>query len=101
MVALPHWPVDFTGDSLNESLLRLSMIAQGCERIPFIWFWPDGATGCVMMTHDVETAAGRDFTSSLMDIDSSHGFKASFQVVPGKRSEIPASFVRALQHPAF
>ena len=81
----PHWPVDFTVDSLHEAFLRLTMRAQGCDKVPFIWFWPDGASGCLILTHDVETAAGRDFTSSLMDIDTSHGFRASFQVVPEER----------------
>src|SRR5882762_9435946 len=37
----PHWPVDFTVDSLHESLMRMTMIAQGRDRVPFIWFWPE------------------------------------------------------------
>jgi len=77
------------------------MVANGSERIPFIWFWPDGAAGCIMMTHDVETAAGRDFSSSLMDIDLSHGFKASFQVVPEGRYEVPESYVREIRTRGF
>jgi len=97
----PHWPVDFTVDSLHESLLRLAMIAQGCEKIPFIWFWPEGADGCVIMTHDVETVGGRDFTSALMDIDMSYGFKASFQVVPEKRYEVPESYVSEIRARGF
>jgi hypothetical protein len=39
----------------------LSMQAKGVDRVPFVWFWPDRARGCVTMTHDVETAAGRDY----------------------------------------
>jgi hypothetical protein len=97
----PHWPVDFTVDSLHEEYLRLAMLAQGCKRIPFIWFWPDGASACLILTHDVETAAGRDFCSSLMDIDLSHGFRASFQVIPEKRYEIPDSFVGEIKDRGF
>jgi hypothetical protein len=97
----PHWPVDFTVDLLHESLLRLAMIAQGSERIPFIWFWPEGAAGCIIMTHDVETAAGRDFSSSLMDIDLSHGFRASFQVVPEKRYVVPEGYVSEIRTRGF
>jgi hypothetical protein len=97
----PHWPVDFTVDALHESFLRLAMIAHGYERIPFIWFWPEGRDACIIMTHDVETAAGRDFTSFLMDIDLSHGFKASFQVVPEKRYEVPESFVSEIRTRGF
>jgi len=67
-VSSGHWPVDFTVNSVHEAFLRLTMRAQGYDKVPFIWFWPDGASGCLILTHDVETAAGRDFTSSLMDI---------------------------------
>ncbi len=97
----PHWPVDFTVDSLHEAFLRLSMRAQGLDKVPFIWFWPDGASACLILTHDVETAAGRDFTPSLMDIDTSHGFKASFQVVPEDRYEIPDSYVSEIRNRGF
>jgi hypothetical protein len=97
----PHWPVDFTVDSLHEMLLQMAMTAQGCQRVPFIWFWPGGASSCVILTHDVETAAGRDFCSSLMDIDLSHGFRGSFQVVPEKRYEVPESFVNEIRSRGF
>lgn len=97
----PHWPVDFTVDSLYEMLLRMTMIAQGCERVPFIWFWPGGASSCLVLTHDVETATGRDFCSSVMDIDLSHGFRASFQVVPEKRYEVPESYVNEVRTRGF
>src|SRR5216684_1849740 len=56
----PRWPVDTTVEDICERLMLLSMEAKGVERVPFVWFWPDGANGCVMMTHDVETEAGRD-----------------------------------------
>jgi len=97
----PHWPVDFTVDSLHEAFLRISMRVQGCDKVPFIWFWPDGASACLILTHDVETAAGRDFTSSLMDIDVSHGFKSSFQVVPEERYEVPDSYVNEIRSRGF
>jgi hypothetical protein len=88
----PNWPVDFTADLLHEELLKLMMKAQGIGTIPFIWFWPDGASACAILTHDVETAAGRDFSSKLMDMDDSRGFKASFQVIPETRYEVPQSY---------
>jgi hypothetical protein len=97
----PHWPVDFTVDSLHESLLRMTMIAQGHDRVPFVWFWPDGAPSCLMLTHDVEGAAGRDFCPSLMDIDVSHGFRASFQVVPERRYKVPDSYVHEIRTRGF
>jgi hypothetical protein len=89
----PAWPVDFTVDTLHEEFLRLLLEANGLKKVPFIWFWPGGAPNCLMMTHDVETSAGRDFTSKLMDLDDSYGIKSSFQVIPEKRYEISEDYI--------
>jgi hypothetical protein len=97
----PRWPVDFTVDTLHEEVLRLSMEAAGIKRIPFIWFWPKGAPNCLIMTHDVETSAGRDFTSQLMDIDESYGIKASFQIIPEKRYNVPDEYISEIRSRGF
>ena len=91
-VPFPHWPVDFTADLLHQEFLKLVMQANKISRIPFIWFWPEGAQSCAILTHDVETNAGRDYSSTLMDIDLKYGFRASFQVVPEKRYDVPQAY---------
>jgi hypothetical protein len=96
-IAFPAWPVDRSVDLLFEKLLALSMQALGIHRLPFIWFWPDGHSACAIMTHDVETAAGRDFSDRVMDIDDEFGIKASFQIVPEKRYTVPASYLQAIR----
>ena len=100
-IRFPTWPVDFTVDNLHEEFLRLLLQRSGTDRVPFIWFWPNGAPNCLMMTHDVETADGRDFTSQLMDLDESHGIKASYQVIPEKRYEVPDEYVRGIRARGF
>jgi len=97
----PAWPVDFTVDTLHESILQLSMEAVGLKRVPFIWFWPDGAPNCLILTHDVETSAGLDFTAQLLDLDEFYGFKASFQLIPEKRYEVPDEFVQEIRNRGF
>jgi hypothetical protein len=97
----PKWPVDTTVESICENLLLLSLRASGVERIPFIWFWPDGAQGCVLMTHDVEAEEGRDFCEQLMEIDDSFGIKASFQIVPEDRYSVTAEFIRRIRDRGF
>jgi hypothetical protein len=97
----PQWPVDTTVESICENLLLLSLRASGADRIPFIWFWPDGARSCVSMTHDVETVAGRDFCGQLMDIDDAHGIKASFQIVPEGRYPVTPEFLSQLRDRGF
>src|SRR2546428_5874265 len=95
-IPFPHWPVDRTVERILERLLALSMKAQGIDRVPFVWFWPDGATSCAIMTHDVEQLAGRDFCSKLMDLDDSVGIKSAFEIVPEQRYPVPDGFLEEI-----
>lgn len=97
----PAWPVDFTADTFHEQTLLLAMRAANLQRVPFIWFWPEGAPNCFILTHDVETSAGRDFTPQLMDLDESYGFKASYQVIPQNRYEVSDAFVQEIRSRGF
>lgn len=97
----PHWPVDKTVDNTLSDLLLLSLRAHRVEKLPFIWFWPNGASGAAMLTHDVETELGRDSSAALMDLDESFGMKASFQVVPEKRYEVPRSYIDSIRKRGF
>jgi hypothetical protein len=97
-LAFPAWPVDCTVDVLHQEVLRLSMEAGGVRKLPFIWFWPKGAPNALILTHDVETSAGRDFTFQLMDLDESYGMKASYQVIPEKRYNVPDEYVSAIRN---
>ena len=100
-IIFPHWPVDFTVDTLMERALSLVLKSDRLERIPFIWFWPSGAPGCAMMTHDVEALAGRDFCDRLMDLDDSFGIKSSFQIVPEGRYPSGTAFLDRMRRRDF
>ena len=78
-----------------ERILLLSMKARNLARIPFIWFWPDGASSSAIVTHDVETNAGLNFVSGLMDVDDVFGIKASFQIVPEERYTVSKDLLKA------
>jgi hypothetical protein len=92
----PQWPVDRTVDSTMADLLLLSRCSHGVDKIPFIWFWPDGASAAAVVTHDVETELGRDSCTTLMDIDDSFGVKGAFEVVPEKRYEVSDSYINSI-----
>ena len=92
-IPFPRWPVDSSVEGLMRQLMLLSIRSTVSIIYPFIWFWPEGAPSCAIMTHDVETAAGRDFCQTLMDIDDSVGIKASFQVIPEEGIEWMKNFV--------
>jgi hypothetical protein len=96
-IPFPSWPVDRTVENIFERTLALCLEAQGIDRMPFIWFWPEGYTSCMMMTHDIETESGRAFSLRLADIDASFGIKSSFQVVPEERYAVWPAFLDALR----
>jgi hypothetical protein len=97
----PAWPVDTTVEHILQRLLLLTMKAHKLERIPFIWFWPDGKPACAMMTHDVETLSGLEFCSSVMDLNDSYGIKSSFQIIPQERYAASQETLEEIRRRAF
>src|ERR1700674_957827 len=97
----PHWPVDTSVDDLLQQLFLSAIRSSGVEQIPFIWFWPESAPSCVLMTHDVEGIAGRDFCPILMDINDSLGIKESFGVIPEQRYPMSPEFLSSIRDRGF
>lgn len=100
-IPFPRWPLDTSVDALMQSALGCIVEGRGGAKVPFIWFWPDGAPACAMMTHDVEGAAGLAFCSALAAIDDSFGIKSAFQLVPEGREEETAAALRMLRGRGF
>lgn len=100
-IEFPSWPLDKTVDNLCAELMSLSVKANGNQRIPFVWFWPDEYQGCVLMTHDVEHEEGRAFCGKLMDLDDRHGIRSSFQVVPEERYAVTEAFLGSIRGRGF
>jgi hypothetical protein len=97
----PRWPVDCSVDNLFQQLMLLSLRANRVEKIPFIWFWPEGASSCAIMTHDVESTVGQEFCEEIMNIDDSFGIKASFQIIPEDRYRISPEFLDSIRRRGF
>jgi hypothetical protein len=95
-ISFPRWPVDASVERTFEKLLTLLLRTHSMNRIPFIWFWPHGYPSCAIMTHDVETARGRDFCHQLMDLDDAYSVKSSFQIVPERRYSLSENFINAI-----
>jgi hypothetical protein len=100
-ISFPQWPVDCTVDRLQRKLLALGMKAQGADRVPFIWFWPEGHKSCAILSHDVENPDGKDFCGRLMDINEAYGFRTSFQVVPEVRYSVEKEFLDSITSRGF
>jgi len=100
-IPFPSWPVDSTVERILEMLLILLLKAHAVDKIPFVWFWPNGFPSCAIMTHDVEALPGRDFCSHLMDLDDAYGIKSSFQIVPEGRYPVSKGFLNTIQSRGF
>src|SRR5262249_50725537 len=88
-------------DRLMRTVLGLMLRKTGIRAIPFVWFWPDGAPSCVVMTHDVEGPVGGSFCETLMDLDDSFGMKSAFQIVPEMRGHPTRSLVENVRKRGF
>lgn len=93
----PSWPVDTTVDDLMNTIFGRLLEAHGIDELPFIWFWPEGHAACAIMTHDVETAAGRDFSGTLMAMEAEHDIVSAFEVVPEERYEVPEAYLEQIR----
>jgi len=100
-IAFPRWPVDRTVEEIFERELASLLRSRSVESIPFIWFWPHGWPSCAIVTHDVETAGGKDFCADVMDMDDSVGIKSSFQIIPESRYAVSARFLHDIRARGF
>jgi hypothetical protein len=97
----PQWPVDRTVEHLFEQVMLLSLEAQSIEQIPFVWFWPEGASSCAMVTHDVETMSGVLNCPYLMDTEDKFAIKGSFQLIPEERYEVTDALLDSIRRRGF
>jgi hypothetical protein len=84
-------------DSLhNLYAWLLTLIAEFAGRpVPFLDPWPDGRTWALVLTHDVETAAGYRDMELLRSLERDRGYRSSWNFV-GQRYPVDDSRVRAL-----
>ena len=96
-LSFPNWPVDTSVENLLEGFLLDSLGGAQIDSVPFIWFWPDGATGAAIMSHDVEATLGLNFLPRLIDLDDEFGIKASYQIVPEERYSVSKKLLASIR----
>ena len=96
-IPFPNWPVDCTTEKLMDAVWQGLLESETEEELPFIWFWPEGKSSCCIMTHDVETAVGRDFCKTMMEMERRHGITSAFEVVPEERYEVSERYLQELR----
>jgi hypothetical protein len=77
----PSWPLESSLHDLYDWLFGLLSSLAG-EPVPYLSPWPAGKESALVLTHDVETAVGRDNIEKLRAAERAHGFRSSWNFVP-------------------
>jgi hypothetical protein len=93
-VRFPRWPAEPALHDLYDWLFaRVAELAG--QPVPRLAAWPNGHSWSLVLTHDVETAVGRDHLLPLQDIEARLGFRSSWNFVP-LRYETPPALIADL-----
>jgi hypothetical protein len=76
------WPEELRYPAFLWEVIRQLLLQRGQSSLPSIAFWPAGRQYALVLTHDVETAAGQRRVRELADLDEAHGLRSSFNFVP-------------------
>lgn len=79
--AFPSWPLETSLHDLYDWLFDLVATLSG-EPVPYLSPWPAGRDSALVLTHDVETALGRDQIEQLRSPEREHGYRSSWNFVP-------------------
>jgi YD repeat-containing protein len=93
--SFPGWPIE---DSLHDFYDWLFAVIAGLADgpVPFVGLWPAGRTWAMVLTHDVETAAGLRDMDLLRAPERAHGYQSSWNFV-GARYRVDDETVRSMQ----
>lgn len=90
----PRWPAEPSLHDLYRRLYELAREVAGTD-VPWIGFWPGPNSWAVVLTHDIETAGGRDAVLPVVDMEARLGFRSAWNVVP-RRYEVSDAFIASL-----
>ena len=91
----PRWPAEpALHDLVDLVLQRVADVAGGA--VPYIAFWPRGRSWALVLTHDVETAAGRDAIETLRAVEAAQGYRSAWNLVP-EGYQVPEALVEHLK----
>lgn len=93
--SFPGWPVE---ESLHEFYAWLFVLVAGLAGapVPFLDLWPGGRSWALVLTHDVETAAGQRDIDLLRAPERERGYRSSWNFV-ALRYRVADDVVRSLQ----
>ena len=89
----PRWPAETALHDLVDRVLGWAADAAG-EPLR-TWPWPDEHAWALVLTHDVEKAAGRDAIDRVRAVEAAAGVRSSWNLVP-ERYDVPDALVARL-----
>jgi hypothetical protein len=91
----PRWPVEPALHDLCSFVL--TCVADAARQpVPYLEPWPAGHKWALVLTHDVETATGRDAIERLRAVEEALDYRSSWNLVP-ERYEVDDALVAHLQ----
>jgi hypothetical protein len=94
-VTFPRWPVETALHDVID-LVRLRLADAAGVPVPHLSPWPAGRSWALVLTHDVEHAAGRDAIERVRRVEEPLGYRSSWNLVP-ERYSVPDALVSHLQ----
>jgi len=79
--SFPAWPLDESVLLLLRFYAHCILLGLEAEDANFRWFWPRNYRAAVILTHDVESAAGLRLSLEIADCEEERGLRSSFNVV--------------------
>jgi hypothetical protein len=76
----PRWPIDDSVYRLTALYAYCRLLANDLSTADFAWFWPDGASAALILTHDVEGTDGLQKMMEIADLEEELGFRSSFNL---------------------
>ena len=91
----PAWPAEDVLVERDHEELRARARAAG-GRAPFVWYWPDGHSCAIVVTHDVEGPAGIARIPEVLALEARHGIVSSWNFC-AEWYDIPAGTFDAIR----
>jgi hypothetical protein len=95
----PSWPAETALHDFFDLFTSILADLAG-EPLPRIASWPDGHAWALVLTHDVETAAGVAALDPIVELERGLGLRSSWNFVP-RRYEVGDDRIRALSAAGF
>ncbi len=80
--SLLRWPIEDRYVRFQLEAVRYCLQNASCTSAPYVHFWPQAKRFALVLTHDVESAAGQRFVREVADLEERYGFRSSFNFVP-------------------